>query len=61
MRSKKLDMLVGEIRRQYEAAENDYEANGPAWPQVLKRMDMCKELINRLNKIYNTKYELKEN
>ena len=56
-----LGILVREIQKQYEEAEDDYyNGERPAWQENLKRQDICHKLINKINEIYQTKYELKK-
>jgi len=61
MRSKKLDLLVEEIQKQYRESQGDYEMSsifGSVGPS--ERMDLCKYMVNKINEIYQTKYQVKE-
>jgi hypothetical protein len=59
MKLKKLEMLVEEIKKEYDIAKEDYDMSSMfSSGGHLMRVEMCKNLVNKINKIYGTKYSL---
>jgi hypothetical protein len=59
MKNKKLDLLVEEIQRQYDKSHEEYLMSSMLSIHGIETAYACKRFLNKINEVYNTNYELK--
>lgn len=57
---RKIDLLVGELQKEYTSADQNYQASS-LFTSIgfMHRMELCRDLITKINELYKTDYKLK--